>query len=142
MFNKHETKPIETISDPNTGETIHRVAISPELVKEVQGVMNTQNQKMQEFMMNSQNFFAIQTRQLELFKLINEGDKGIKDKMQDVLKKSKLDMKLPWQWNLGLNCFERRVPPVVSGMSEAEIKASQNVGPKPTVQSNPSLNVK
>ncbi len=143
MFNKsNESKPIETISDPNTGETIHRVSIPQNLVKEVNGVMATQNQRMQEFVMHNQNYWAIQTRLLELFKQINDGDKAIKDKMTDTLKKAKLDMKLAWQWNLALSCFEYRCPPIVPGMSDADIKSAQNVMPKPNIQVNPSTAVK
>lgn len=142
MFKDNESRPIETVQDPNTGETIHRVAVSPNLVKSINEVMVKQNQRMQEFVMNSQNYFAIQTRQLALFKDIDSGDKAIKEKMQETMKKAKLDMRKAWQWNLQLNSFEYRTPPIVPGMSEAEIKASKNPGQKPDIVNNPSIAVK
>lgn len=130
----YESKSIESIQDPNTGETIHRVSIPPELVEIIQKEMNQHQGKMQEFVGNSQNYFAILTRQLELMQNINKADNAVKNIMTDVIKKLKLDQRQPWQYNLLLRCFERRTPPAVPGMSKSEVEKLDSVGVKPIIQ--------
>lgn len=142
MFKKYESKPLESIQDPNTGETIHRVTIDPDLTKVLQGEFQSHGQLTQQFMMNAQAYFNILKTQFDLFGKINDKDKDVKDKMQEVMKKSGLDMKLPWAYNFALGCFERRTPPIVPGMTDAEIKAAQNVGAALNIQKNPSVGVK
>lgn len=134
MFGKkYESKPIEKIQDPNTGEIVNRVSIEPALAKSIQDEIQKHSQIMQNFIGNSQNFFLIMKAQLELLAKIDLADKSIKETMNKVMKKSGLDMKQAWAWNLQLGCFEHRTPPIVQGMSAEEIKNSNNPGIPPTI---------
>lgn len=142
MFEKYETKPLEKIQDPNTGETVNRLAVDPKLSKSIQDEIQRHSQVMQQFVANSQNYFIILKTQMDLLEKIGAADKSIKDTMNDVMKKSKLDMKIPWAWNLQLGVFEYRQPPVVQGMTDAEVKASENPSIPPTITNKEGIGVR
>ncbi len=135
MFNKKEelSRPVETVQDPITGETIHRVAVDIELIKNIDKQIQIHGGTMNEFVMNSNNYFSILKRQFELLDKIKKADDDVKAKMNEAMKKSKLDPKLPWAYNMVLKQFEYRTPPIVPGMSEAEIKATEQPGRKPEI---------
>lgn len=140
MFNKPiEEKIIERVQDPNTGETIHRMTLPPESIEMIRKAINSNGQTMNEFVMNSNQYFAIQKRQLELLELMKKADAGIKDVLGVVMKKNKMDMKKPWAFNIMMNMMEYRTPPVVAGMSEAEIKASNSPGIPPRIIDKPGI---
>lgn len=132
--------PIEQVQDPKTGETIHRVAIDPKLIAEIDKTIQTHQATMNQFVINSQAFFMSFQSQLELLYKIKVADEAIKKTLTDVTKKSKLDQKKGWMFNLQLKCFEFRSPPVVQGMSPSEIKSGQD-GNKPTVVNKPGVSV-
>lgn len=145
MFNskeKYQPKPIEDVVDPTTGEIIHRVALSPDLIKGIEDTIKAHSQTMNEFVMNSNTYFEILERQLELRKKIKVADEAIKNRMQDAMKKSKLDAKQPWAFNMQMKVFERRTPPIVPGMSPQEIHNSQNPGQKPVLVETNGIGVK
>lgn len=135
IFKKKEysSKPLEIVQDPNTGETIHRVSVDPELIKNITDTINAHGGTMNEFVQNSVGFFDILERQLELKKKIKIADEKVKESMTDAMRKSKLDMKKPYAFNIQLKCFEFRAPPIVPGMSDAEILKSQNPDIPPTI---------
>lgn len=135
MFNKkqYESKPIETIQDPTTGEMIHRVAIDPELIKNIEDTIKSHGGTMNEFVQNSVGFFDLLGRQMELKQKIKLADDKVKASMTEAMKKSKLDMKKPYAFNIAQKCFEYRTPPIVPGMTAAEIEKSQNPGHAPII---------
>lgn len=135
-------KVVESIQDPKTGETIHRVAIEQKLIEEINGTITKHQETMNAFVINSQNFFTGLKIQLELMDKIKLADDAIKKTLTDVQKKAKLDPKKPWAWNLQLRSFEYRTPPTVMGMTEAEIKAAQHIGPSPTIVKTPGVGIK
>lgn len=144
MFNKKEfeNKIIERISDPATGETIHRAAIAPELIETVKKKIAGHSGTMQQFVSQSQNYFLILQSQMQLLDKIKKADEEVKDALGDVIKKSKLDPKLPWCWNMVLGSMEYRTPPIMPGMTDAEIRSSQHPGLAPEIKQNPSMGVK
>lgn len=142
IFDTKGSVPVETIQDPNTGETIHRVAIEPKLIADINKTIETHQSTMNQFVMNSQGFFQGLKSQLELLDKIKVADEAIKKTLNDVTKKSKLDQKKPWAFNLQLKTFEYRSPPIVQGMSEAEIKSSQNPGIAPKIVDKQGIGVK
>lgn len=128
-----ESRIIEKVTDPNTGEIINRASVAPDLIESIKKEIQVHSGTMNEFVMNSQNYFSISKRQHELLDKIKSADNSVKAKMNDVMKKSKLDPKLPWAFNMVLGCFEYRQPPIVPGMSEAEIRSSQMPMTPPTI---------
>lgn len=144
IFQKEEfeTKPREIVQDPNTGETVHRVDIHPKLLQEILDCINGHSACMNEFVHNSDVYFKIAERQIQLVSQIKKADQAIKDKLQDVTKRSKLDSKLPWIYNPQLRCYERRVSPTVAGMSKEEIARMQNPGMKPTIIDTPGVGIR
>lgn len=142
MFDTKGNVPVESIQDPKTGETIHRVAIDQKLIAEVDKTIQAHQQTTNAFVMNSQNFFFGLKTQLELLDKIKIADEAIKKTLNDVQKRAKLDPKKPWAYNLQLKAFEYRQPPVVQGMSESEIQASNNPGLKPQIVNTPGIGVK
>lgn len=141
-FEKKGSIPIESVADPRTGETVHRVAIDPKGVEEIDNTIKKHQQTMNDFVMGAQSFFVGLKYQLDLIEKIKVADDSIKKTLAEVQRKAKLDPKKPWAWNLHLKSFEYRTPPVVQGMSEVEIKASQNPGQGPIVVNNQSIGVK
>lgn len=107
--------PIESIADPKTGETIHRVAIDQKLVAEIDATIKKHQETTNAFVINSQNFFTGLKIQLELLDKIKIADEAIKKSLTDVQRKAKLDPKKPWAWNLQLRTFEYRTAPIVQG---------------------------
>lgn len=129
MFDKGST-PIESVQDPKTGETIHRVAISQELVDGVNKTITTHQETMNAFVMNSQNFFMGLKIQLELLDKIKIADEAIKKTLGETQKKAKLDPKKPWAFNLQLKTFEYREPPVAEGLTNEQLEASRSIAVK------------
>lgn len=141
MFGKKvfDNNIIERIPDPQTGETIHRAAIAPELVESVRKTIQGHSGTMQQFVSQAQTYFIILKGQMELLDKIKKADDAVKEALNDVVKKAKLDNKLPWQWNMQLQTMEYRSPPVVEGMTDAEIKKSLNPGVPPTIASSKGI---
>ncbi len=137
-----ENKIIEVIQDPQTGENIHRAAIHPELVDSVKKKISSHSGTMQQFVAQSQNYFLILKSQFELLDKIKKADDEVKECLNDVVKKSKLDQKLPWSWNLVNQTMEYRTAPVVQGMSDAEINAIKTPGNPPNIKNNPSVGLR
>lgn len=144
IFSKKEysTKYLETVQDPNTGETIHRVSIDPELIDNINKKIAGHSGTMNEFVQNSVNFFEILERQLELKKRIKVADEEVKASMNDAMKKSKLDPKLPYGFNMLLKCFEYRKPPIVQGMTPAEIEKSNSPQHPPKIINKEGIGLK
>lgn len=130
MFDTKGNISTENIQDPKTGETIHRVAIDPKLIEEINATIQKHQETMNAFVINSQNFFTGLKIQLELMDKIKLADDAIKKTLTDVQKKSKLDPKKPWAFNLALKTFEYRTPPTVGGMTAEEIKQGQSIAIK------------
>lgn len=135
IFKKKEysSTPLETVQDPQTGETVHRVSVDTELIQNIENTMKAHGGTMNEFVQNSVGFFDLLERQLELKKKIKIADEKVKESMTEAMKRSKLDMKKPYAFNIQLKCFEWRSPPIVQGMSQSEIEKSQNPGIPPTI---------
>lgn len=131
-FDTKGNQAIESIQDPKTGETIHRVAIDPKLVAEVDGTIKKHQETMNAFVMNSQNFFMGLKVQLDLLDKIKIADDAIKATLTSVQKKAKLDPKKPWAYNLQIKTFEYRQPPTVQGIEPATVHAttSRSIGVK------------
>jgi len=122
-----EAKLIENIQDSRTGETIHRVEIDPKLLQEIKDVIKKHQETTQGFVMNAQNYFTILKAQLDLLEKIGLADKSIKETLTSVQKRSKLDPKKPWAFNIQLNCFEYRTAPTVDGGLEVNTNKPKNV---------------
>lgn len=134
MFEKKEaSKFLEKVTDPNTGETVHRYTIPPEVLKNIQESMNKHSKDMNLFVQNSAVYFDMLNFQLEQAKKVKKADQDIKEAMIKGVKDCKLDQKLPWRFNMVLRCWEYCTAPVVTGMSPAEVKASTNPTNKPEI---------
>ena len=143
MFSpKLEAKLIEKVPDPNTGETIHRYSLPPECIKTIEGAIKDHSDNMNQFAMNGMTFFDILDFQIKLKEKIKTSDGHIKTACQKVIKDCKLDMKLPWRWNMPLRLFEYATSPTVVGMNKAEIEASLNPTAKPTIIDAGGIGVK
>lgn len=146
MFGKKKeeeiSKKIESVPDPSTGETIHRYSVPPQIQKDIQKAINEHSGNMNQFVQNSVTFFDLLDFQIELKKKVKIADNNVKVSMQKAMKDCKLDPKLPFAWNLLLSCFEYRTAPIVPGMSDAEIVASNNPARKPNIVDTPGIAVK
>lgn len=134
MFgSKFESKPLEHIPDPNTGEMIHRYSTPPEIVKDIEKSINIHSQTMNQFVQNAVTYFDILDVQIDLKRKVKTADENVKVALNKAMKDCKLDPKLPFAWNILLKTFEYRSPPTVEGMSPEELKASNNPTNKPDV---------
>lgn len=122
LFDKKKVIPVESIVDSKTGETVHRIAIAPEHIEDINKTIQKHQETMNAFVMNSQNFFIGLKIQLDLVDKIKAADEAIKKTLSDVQKKTEMDPKRPWVFNIALKTFEYREPPKFPTISNAEIK--------------------
>lgn len=130
---KNESRPIEKVQDPNTGETIHRYSLPPEVIKDIEKSIGDHSSTMNHFVQNSVTFFDILDIQIELKRKVKIADGNVKVSLQKAMKDCKLDAKLPWAFNLLLKAMEYRTSPTVPGMTKEELEASTNPGGKPKI---------
>ncbi len=126
-FDTKGNQHVESIQDSKTGETIHRVAIDPKLIGEIDGTIKKHQETMNAFVMNSQNFFVGLKVQLELLDKIKIADEAIKGTLTSVQKKAKLDPKKPWAYNMQIKAFEYRQPPSVQGADPVEANKNRSI---------------
>lgn len=131
---KYETKPIEHIQDPNTGEMIHRFSLPPECIANIEKSIQAHSATMNQFVQNSATYFDLLNFQIELQKKVKLADEDVKKALHKTMKDCKLDTKLPYAWNMVLRCFEYRTPPTIPGMNAEELKASSVGSYKPIIK--------
>lgn len=129
----YESKKIESILDPNTGETIHRYSVPPEITKDIQKTINEHSGSMNQFVQNSVTYFDLLDFQIELKKKVKIADGNVKVALNKAIKDCKLDPKVPWAWNMLLKAMEYRTAPTVPGMTKEELDASLHPGGKPKI---------
>lgn len=139
MFKNRQVVPVETIQDPNTGESVHRIAIEQKHIDEINKTIQAHQGNMNNFLMFSVGFFKGVQQGMDLIKKTDEADKAVKDKLTEITKKCNMDQKKPWQFNMALKCFEYRTAPIVSGMSASEIQKINEGGIAPNIKLNESV---
>jgi len=127
--------------DANTGEKVHKCAVPKDFQEEMHKVLKAHNDKMQEFMVLSQQLASLAARwlltavDLEDLKngkenqpgilAISKTDERFKTKMRYLAKKLKLPENEPWTWNIQENCFEMRLPPAPEPMTASAVNSQQ-----------------
>lgn len=118
-----EVKFDEKFVDPNTGETITRVKIKPELLVEL-------DKHVQSNAVGANNFLQVARQMWQLFKKLDEeGTKATKaeaDIGKEVIRiREKIGVDSSWIYNIPLKMMEKREPPAETRILEDGISSDK-----------------
>jgi hypothetical protein len=108
--------------DPVTGEKVSKVALPEDYKQEMDKVLGKHNEKMNQFMLLSQQSAEILKKWLECRDQIKSSDDAFKNKMRYIARKLKLVDSDPWIYNLTEKCFELREAPDLEPMTASHLK--------------------
>jgi len=114
---------ITKTTDVNTGEKVSKCQISDDYRSEMEKVLAAHNEKLNIFMMMSQQVADLEIKWHDMRKEITKTDVRFKDKMRYIAKKLKLNENEPWTYNMQDKCFEMREPPDIKPMTANEIES-------------------
>ena len=114
----------EKVVDPVTGEKITRVAVDSGWVKEIDLKLAEHNKNNNKFMILSQQVVDLTENLRNTRKDMFKTDKDIKDTLNTLCKKMKLDPTVPWSYNLQLHVLELREPPDIKPVTTSQIAGS------------------
>lgn len=117
---------ITSTIDPNTNETVKKCALPEDFNKEMNKVLGMHQERLNQFMILSQQCSDIQTKWLDMRKQITATDEDFKKKMKYVAKKLKLVETDPWTYNIQEQCFEMREPPEIQPLTSGQFKEANN----------------
>ena len=116
-----KTEIIESI-DANSNEKVKKCRLPDDYRDEMEKVLMAHQNKLNQFMMLSQQVSDLQIRWFDLRKQITATDESFKSKMKYIAKKLKLSESDPWTYNLQDKCFEMREPPEIEPITAGNIK--------------------
>ncbi len=104
-----EQKFDEKFVDPNTGETVTRLKIKPELLAEIEKNVNINAQGANNFLQISRQIVAMQIRQRAEFDAATKAEQDIGKEVLRIREKMSLDSS--WIYNIPLKMMEKREAP-------------------------------
>lgn len=110
--------------DVNTNERVTKCVLPADFKEEMNKVLNKHQQKLNTFMMVSQQVADLQIKWIDLRKELNGTDEGFKAKMRYIAKKLKLVESDPWSYNMQEQCFELREPPDIQPLTAGQIEGA------------------
>jgi hypothetical protein len=99
----------EKFQDPNTGETITRLKVPEELLKDIDKNVQVNAQGANNFLQISRQIIAMQIKQREEYDRANKAEQDIGKEVIRIREKMKLDSS--WVYNIPLKMMEKREPP-------------------------------
>ena len=112
--------------DAQTGEHVSKCVMTKEYKDEMNKVLNTHQEKLNIFMMMSQQVADLQIKWIDMRKQLNGTDESFKAKMKYIAKKLKLGEHEPWTFNMQDQCFEMREPPDIKPMTAGQIQEGRD----------------
>lgn len=108
--------------DVNTNETVSKCMLPQDFKDEMNKVLQQHQNKLNTFMMLSQQVSDMQIKWFDMRKQITATDDKFKTKMKYIAKKLKLVETDPWTYNLQEQCFEMREPPDIQPMTAGQMQ--------------------
>ena len=97
--------------DINTNEKVKKCPMTQEQKELLDKVLFEHQQRLNEFMIMSQQVSDLHIKWIDKRKELNVTDKKFKEKMRFIAKNLGLAEMEPWSYNISEKCFELREPP-------------------------------